>query len=93
MGYVESQRVGHDWSDLAHTLLGLGGFPGGSSIKNSPAMQELQEMWVQPLGREDPLEGSPQPTPVSLPGESHRQRSLAGYSPWGCKELDKTKAI
>ena len=27
-----------------------------------------------------------QPTLVFLPGESHRQRSLAGYSPWGCKE-------
>ena len=26
-----------------------------------------------------------QPTPVFLPGESHGQRSLAGYSPWGCK--------
>ena len=31
--------------------------------------------------------------PVFLPGESHGQRSLAGYSPWGCKELDKTEAI
>ena len=29
-----------------------------------------------------------QPTPVFLPGKSHRQRSLAGYSPWGCKESD-----
>ena len=29
-----------------------------------------------------------QPTPVFLPEESHGQRSLAGYSPWGCKELD-----
>ena len=27
-----------------------------------------------------------QPTPVLLPGESHGQRSLAGYSPRGCKE-------
>ena len=27
-------------------------------------------------------------TPVSLPGKSHGQRSLVGYSPWGCKELD-----
>ena len=27
-----------------------------------------------------------QPTPVFLPGEFHGQRSLAGYSPWGCKE-------
>ena len=33
-----------------------------------------------------------QPTPVFLPGESHGQRSLEGYSPWGCKELDTTKA-
>ena len=29
-----------------------------------------------------------QPTPVFLPGESHGQRSLAGYSPWGCEESD-----
>ena len=28
--------------------------------------------------------------PVVLPGESHGQRSLAGYSPWGCKESDMT---
>ena len=27
--------------------------------------------------------------PVFLPGESHSQRSLAGYSPWGHKESDK----
>ena len=27
-----------------------------------------------------------QPTPLFLPGESHGQRSLAGYSPWGHKE-------
>ena len=30
-------------------------------------------------------------TPVSLPGESHGQRSLAGYSPWGRKELVMTE--
>ena len=32
-----------------------------------------------------------QPTLVFLPGESHGQRSLAGYSPWDCKELDTTE--
>ena len=32
-----------------------------------------------------------QPTPVFLPGKSHGQRSLAGYSPWGCKESDTTE--
>ena len=31
------------------------------------------------------------PTPVFLPGESHRQRSMEGYSPWGCKESDTTE--
>ena len=33
-----------------------------------------------------------QPTPVSLPGESHGHRSLAGYSPNGHKESDMTEA-
>ena len=38
-------------------------------------------MWVRSLGREDPLEEAWQPSPVFLPGESHGQRSLAGYNP------------
>ena len=33
------------------------------------------------------------PTPVFLPGESHGQRSLAGYSPWGHKESDTTEQL
>ena len=32
-----------------------------------------------------------QPTPVFLPGESHGQRSLVGYSPGGCQESDTTE--
>ena len=34
-----------------------------------------------------------QPTPVFLPGESHGQRSLVGYHPWVCKELDTTEQL
>ena len=34
-----------------------------------------------------------QPTPVFFPGEFHGQRSLVSYSPWGCKELDRTKRL
>ena len=34
-----------------------------------------------------------QSTPVLLPGESHGQRSLAGYSPWGCKESETTEGV
>ena len=52
------------------------------SVKNLPAMQETQ---VRFLGWEDSLENEMQPIPVFLPGESHGQRSLAGYSPCGCK--------
>ena len=32
------------------------GFPGGSAVKNPPAVQETHEIPVQPLGQEDPLE-------------------------------------
>ena len=48
-------------------------------------------MQVQFLGREDLLEKGWQLTPLSLPGEFHRQRSLVGYSPRGCKESDITE--
>ena len=34
-----------------------------------------------------------QSTPVLLPGKSHGQRSLVGYSPWGHKELDMTERL
>ena len=34
-----------------------------------------------------------QPTPIFLPGESHGQRSLAGYSPWDYKESDTTERL
>ena len=44
-------------------------------------------MWVQFLGREDPLEKEMTTTSVFLPGKSHGQRSLAGYSPWDHKRL------
>ena len=56
------------------------------SVENPPAMQET---WVLSLGCEDPCRRKWQPTPVFLPGEFHGQRSIAGYSPWGCKESDK----
>ena len=49
-------------------------------IKHLPVMWETQ---VWSLGWKDPLEKEMQRTPVLLPGESHGQRSLAGYSPWG----------
>ena len=38
-----------------------------------------------------PWKRAEQSTPVFLPGESHGQRSLAGYSPWGRTKLDTTE--
>ena len=54
--------------------------------------QGMQETRVQSLGQEDPLEEGMTTTQVFLLGESHGQRSLADYSPWGCKEMDTTEA-
>ena len=38
-------------------------------------------------------EGNGYPLQLFLPGESHGQRSLTGYSPWGRKELDTTEQL
>ena len=57
-------------------------------VKNPPTMQETQN---RSLCQEDALERKWQPTPLSLPRESHGQRSLLGHSPWSCKELNMTK--
>ena len=47
-------------------------------------------MQVRPWVMKIPWRRKRQPTPVFLPGESHGQRSLAGYSLWGRKESDMT---
>ena len=59
-------------------------------IKNLPATQEVQ---VQSLGWEDPLEKKMATHSSILAGESHGQRSLVGYSPRGCKESDTTERL
>ena len=59
-------------------------------VKNLPAVQET---WVRSLGWEDPLEEGMQPTPVFLPGESHGQKGMVGYSPGGHKESDTTERL
>ena len=45
--------------------------------------------WVEKI----PWRRKWQPTPVFLPGEFHGQRTLTGYSPWGCKESDTTEQL
>ena len=50
-------------------------------------------MQVQSLSQEDPLEEEMATHPVFLPRKSHGQRSLAGYSPNGCKQSDSTEQL
>ena len=62
-------------------------------IKNPPAMQETQKMQVQSLGQEDSLEKEKATHSKNLPGKSHGQSCLAGYNPWGHKEMDTTEQL
>ena len=47
--------------------------------------------WFDPWVGKIPWRRKWRPSPVFLPGNFHGQRSLAGYSPWHCKESDTTK--
>ena len=59
-------------------------------VKNP--LQETEVTWVRSLSQEDPLEEGMATHSSTLPGESHGQRSLAGYSLLGSKESDTTEA-
>ena len=67
--------------------INLVGVPGGSD-GSLPAMQETQ---VRSLGLEDPLEKGKVTHSSILAWGIPWKRSLAGYSPWGCKKSDMTK--
>ena len=71
-------------------LVNLMGFPGG--IGGKELTGDIRDMGLTPRVRKIPWRRAWQPTSVFLPGESHGQRSLVGYSPQGGKELDTTEA-
>ena len=63
-------------------------------VKNMPANAgRRKRCGSDPWVRKIPWRRAWQTTPVLLPGESHGQKSLAGYSPWGHKELDMTEQL
>ena len=64
------------------------GFPSGSSGKESTCQCRRHRLALRVM--KIPWKRKRQPTPVFLPGKSQGQRRLAGYSPWGCEELDTT---
>ena len=70
-----------------------GSLSGGSPVKNQSAMSKTHRRWVfNHWARKIPWRRKWQPSSGFLPGKSHRQRSLAGYSPQGHKESDTTEA-
>ena len=56
-------------------------------VKNPPAT-EMQETWVQLLGRENSLGKGMATHSSTLAWKIHGQRTLVDYSPWGHKESD-----
>ena len=72
----------------------------GSPVAGLPRWLRWQRicLWwgrprLNPWVRKMPLRRGCLPTVVFLPEEFHGQRSLAGYSPWGCKESDTKKQL
>ena len=66
----------------------------GDTSDKEPACQcrRPERCGFHPWVRKIPWRRARQPIPVFLPGEAHGQRSLAGSSPQGCKELEVTEA-
>ena len=63
-------------------------------VKNLPARQETQEIQGSiPGSGRFPGEGHGNPPQYSCLENPHGQRSLVGYSPWGCKESDMTEQV
>ena len=60
-------------------------------VKNPPA--NAGDAGSVPGSERFPWRRKWQPTSVFLPGESHEQKSLVGYNPWGCRELDMTEGV
>ena len=70
----------------------LMGFSGGKMVKNRLQWRHRRHGFHSCVGK-IPWKRKWQPTPVFLSEKSHGQRSLMGYSPKGCKELDTTDRL
>ena len=72
----------------------VGGLPWWLSGKESTCLwRRYKRHSLDPWVWKIPWRRKWQPTPVLLPGKSHGERSMAGYSPWGYKELDRLKQL
>ena len=84
----DAQETSYLMKELGENKLVPMGFPGGSNGKESTF--NAGHVGPTPGSGRSPGWREWQPTPVSLPGEFHGQRNLAGYSLWDCKESGTT---
>ena len=86
------QRVRHNWATftLRHTRASQ-----VAPVVKNPTCQygKGKRCEFHPWVRKISWSRKWQPTPIFLPGKFYGRRSLAGYSPWGFKELDATEHI
>ena len=87
MGFLSPEY----WSWLSFPSPGALPDPGIEPV--TPALLRRQETGFDPWVGKVSWRNAQQPTGVFLPGESHGQRSLQGYSPWGCKESDTAERL
>ena len=89
-GVAKSQTRLSDWTKLICIL----GLPRWLSGKESPCQCRRQKkLGFDRCVRKIRWRRKWQPNPVFLPGESHGQQTLVGYSPWGSKESDRTECV
>ena len=69
------------------------GFPGGSGKESACRCMRVRRRGFIPWVGKIPQRRKWQPTPLFLPGKSHAQRILVGYSPWGCKESNTAERL
>ena len=72
-------------------LPSMGSHRVGHDWSDLAAVAAAAGWWIDPWVGKIPWRRKWKPTSVFLPGKSHGQRSLVGYSPWGHKELDTTE--
>ena len=77
-------------SILCSLICSLVGYLAAQMVKT---LAEYKKPRFDPWIRKIPQRSEWQPIPVFLPGKSHGQRRLAGYSPWGHKESDTTERL
>ena len=81
---------GLEWHGENQETKEMGGFPAGSVVKNPPAIQcNAGDAGLIPGSGRSPGEGYGNPLQYSCLGNSHGQRGLEGYSPWGRKRVGR----